>query len=82
MIFGFGGMRTDGDVLSFRPTLPRRWKAYRFRVCYRGAVLEARVNRERVDFRLISGPAVTIRLYGKTCLLDSKGKTAKLQSAA
>jgi maltose phosphorylase len=82
MVFGFGGMRTDGDVLSFRPVLPGRWKGYRFRVCYRGAVLEADVNRRRAAFRVLRGPAVTIRVYGKTCLLDAKGLTAKLKAAA
>ena len=46
MIFGFGGMRTDGDVLIFQPTLPAQWKSYRFRVRYQGAVIEVRVNGE------------------------------------
>jgi maltose phosphorylase len=78
MVFGFGGMRTDGDMLSFQPVLPSAWKSYRFRIRFQGAVLETRVNRERVDFRLISGPAVMIRLYGKPCLLDTKGITANL----
>jgi maltose phosphorylase len=75
MIFGFGGMRTDGDVLSFQPTLPHQWRSYRFRVCYRGAVIEVQVNRTRVQFQVIHGPAVKIQVYGKTYLLDAKGIT-------
>lgn len=82
MIFGFGGMRTDGDVLSFRPTLPAQWKSYRFRVCYQGAVIEARVNGKQVEFQVIRGPAVEIRVYGKSYTLDAKGITTPLQPAA
>jgi maltose phosphorylase len=81
MIFGFGGMRTDGDVLSFRPALPAQWKSYRFRVYYQGAVIEARVSRQKVELQTIRGPAVVIGLYGKNYTLDAKGITAQLEAA-
>ena len=79
MIFGFGGMRTDGDVLIFNPTLPDAWKGYRFHVRYQGATIEARVNREKVEFRVISGPPVTVKVYGNNYVLDAKGVTVKPQ---
>jgi maltose phosphorylase len=79
MIFGFGGMRTDGDVLSFQPTLPEAWKAYRFRVHYQGALIEVRVNREKVEFQVVSGPSVTVKVYGENYALDAKGVTVKSQ---
>jgi maltose phosphorylase len=78
MIFGFGGMRTDGDLLSFRPTLPPRWRGYRFRVCYRGAVLEVRVDGARAEFRVVRGPAVTVRVYGAAREVGADGFTARL----
>ena len=78
MIFGFGGMRTDGDVLSFQPTLPDVWKAYRFRVRYQDALIEVRVNHERVEFQVISGPAVTVKVYGENHTLDAKVFMVKL----
>jgi maltose phosphorylase len=81
MIFGFGGMRTDGDMLAFRPTLPAQWKSYRFRVCYQSAVIEARVNGKQVEFQVISGPAVDIQVYGKSYMLDAKGITTQLEPA-
>ncbi len=82
MIFGFGGMRTDGDMLMFQPMLPAAWTAYRFRVCYQSAVIEAQVNRERVELRVIRGPVVTVRIYGKDYTLDAKGVVVKPQPAA
>jgi maltose phosphorylase len=80
MIFGFGGMRTDGDVLIFNPSLPSQWNSYRFRVYYQRALLEVRVSRERVEFRVISGPSVMIKVYGENYEIDAKGIIVKLQS--
>jgi maltose phosphorylase len=82
MIFGFGGMRTDGDVLSFQPTLPAQWRSYRFRVCYQGAILEVRVDDKRAEFQVVSGPAVTIQVYGKKHAIDAKGISTHLQPPA
>jgi maltose phosphorylase len=80
MIFGFGGMRTDGDVLSFQPALPPQWKSYRFRVHYLGAVIEVRVDGEQVQFQVIRGPAVKIQVYGKNYTLDTTGITVFLHA--
>jgi maltose phosphorylase len=82
MIFGFGGMRTDGDVLSFQPTLPAQWRSYRFRVCYQGAILEVRVDDKRAEFQVVSGPAVTIQVYGKKHVIDAGGISTHLQPPA
>ena len=82
LIFGFGGMRTDGELLSFHPVLPSQWKSYRFRLCYRGAVIEVRVNDRQVEIQVISGPAVAVQLYGEEYILNAAGITARLASAA
>jgi maltose phosphorylase len=79
MIFGFGGMRTDGDVLSFQPTIPAQWKSYRFRVRYQGALLEVRVGGKQAEFQVVSGPSVTIRVYGKKHAIDARGISIPLQ---
>lgn len=82
MVFGFGGMRTDGDVLSFRPSLPARWGSYRFRVCYREAVLEVKVSRAGAEFRVVRGPAVAIRINGTPHTVDGDGVSAELARPA
>jgi trehalose/maltose hydrolase-like predicted phosphorylase len=75
-------MRTDGDVLSFHPTLPAQWKSYRFRVCYQDAIIEVRVNRAEVTLQAISGPTVTVNVYGKNVMLDAKGIALNLPGSA
>ena len=82
MIFGFGGMRTDGDVLIFNPTLPAEWKSYRFRVYYQGAKIEVTVDREKIKFQVISGPSVTVNIYGTNYALGSECLTMNLQQTS
>ncbi|MGZ6314681.1 MAG: glycosyl hydrolase family 65 protein, partial [Candidatus Limnocylindrales bacterium] len=73
MIFGYGGMRTDGDILVLAPALAAKWRSYRFRVRYRGALLEVCVDPDEVHVRTLAGGPVTVRLYGSDCEIDSEG---------
>ena len=73
MVFGFGGMRTDGDVLIFQPTLPSQWRSYRFRVYYRGALLELRVDDQKVNLQVLEGAPVRVRVYGGDYEVDARG---------
>ena len=44
LVCGYGGMRSDGTVLSFRPQIARVWNHYQFRVNYQGAVIDVVVE--------------------------------------
>jgi maltose phosphorylase len=70
MVYGFGGMRSDGDVLSLAPALPPQWRSFRFRVRYRGALLEVRADRDRVMLRALEGGPVTLAVYGSELVVD------------
>jgi maltose phosphorylase len=73
MIFGYGGLRTDGDLLILTPALPAQWRSYRFRLRYRGALIEVRVNADEVHIQALNGGPVTIRLYGSECAVGTQG---------
>ena len=45
VVQGFGGMRLEGDQLSFAPMLPKQWTGYTFKLLFRGKVVEVRVDR-------------------------------------
>ncbi|MBW4081860.1 glycoside hydrolase family 65 protein [Paenibacillus sp. S150] len=73
IVYGFGGMRSDGECLSFRPTLPQRWSSYSFQVMYEGVLLGIAVDRENVSFTALRGGTAGIRVYGQLIKVDAAG---------
>lgn len=65
IVYGFGGMRGDGDILSFNPTIPRNWTGYSFRVTYHGSVIQVEVKRDAVLIGLHHGQSARVKVYGK-----------------
>jgi maltose phosphorylase len=57
VVYGFGGMRSDGPILSFKPTLPPQWKKYSFKLLYRRQVLTVTVESGQARFKLDQGEA-------------------------
>ncbi len=65
IVYGFGGMRSDGDGLSFAPSIPADWRGYSFRVDYRKDVILVEVDRENAVFSTRNGTELVISVYGK-----------------
>jgi maltose phosphorylase len=65
IVYGFGGMRSDGERLSFRPTLPERWTSYSFQVLYEGALLKLEITKDSVRIQAASGGSAEIIVYGQ-----------------
>jgi maltose phosphorylase len=65
IVQGFGGMRTDGDVLDFYPSIPKRWRSFSFRIVYRGSILEVRVDKRSAAFCIKSGKPISIRVFSR-----------------
>ncbi|MFD1776426.1 glycoside hydrolase family 65 protein [Paenibacillus rhizophilus] len=64
IINGFGGMRLRDGVLSFQPRLPDRWESCRFRIAFRGCLLEVRIGRESTHYTLLEGDALELLHMG------------------
>ena len=65
LVNGFGGLDTDGGLLSLSPVLPAQWSGYTFRVAWQGTTVEVRVSREGTEYRHISGPKITFVADGE-----------------
>ena len=44
IVHGFGGLREDGDRLSFDPKLPAHWSSLTYRMSWRGSDVEVRLE--------------------------------------
>ncbi|QSF43659.1 glycoside hydrolase family 65 protein [Paenibacillus tianjinensis] len=65
IVYGFGGMRSDGDRLSFQPSLPERWTSYSFQVLYEGVLLKLEVTIDSVRIQAVSGGSTEIIMNGR-----------------
>ena len=78
IVYGFGGMRSDGDILLFKPSIPAAWKSYTFRVEYKGAILCIKVSKESAEFKTLNGKTAHIRIYDKDYDVDGNGVTVEV----
>lgn len=65
LIYGFAGLRDDGDIISFAPRLPSSIGSLSFYLKIRGNVLSVRINTEGVRYTLVKGTGLSILHYGK-----------------
>ncbi len=71
-VWGFGGFRPAGEIPSFSPRLPSKWRSLSFRIRYRGSAIEVRAAHDRVRLSLRAGPSIDIEVYGLRYRLDSE----------
>jgi len=82
IVYGFGGMRSDGDLLSFNPSIPAHWKSYCFQVVYRGSVIRLEVSAERAVVRVVEGSPVIIVFCGQEVEINQEGISAGISTPA
>jgi len=70
LVYGFGGMREFGGVLSFNPKLPKSIKRLGFPLTFRGQVLEVNVEQEAATYLLREGSELTIKHQDKDISLS------------
>ncbi len=73
IVYGFGGMRSDGELLSFNPTIPAHWKGYSFQVLYRGSVIRVETSQHESIVRVVQGEPVTVEIRGEARMIDQHG---------
>lgn len=76
IVQGFAGMRVRHDQLHFAPFLPKKWNGYRFRLNFRGRVIQVSVGNDGTHLKLVSGKPLTIDVKGKNVQLGPETVTA------
>lgn len=65
IVYGFGGMRSDGKELSFAPSLPKQWEGYSFRVHWKGDILFAAIDKDHLRISSKKGSDIKVLIYEK-----------------
>ena len=78
IVNGFAGVRCQNGVLKFKPTIPKEWEEYAFRLRFKGALLEVRITKDEAEFTLLEGGEISFTVRGKEVVLKS-GETYTYQ---
>lgn len=65
IVFGFGGMRTGKDSLSFSPKLPEDINYISFKIKYKGSTIKVEITKDRAIYTLLEGKAVLLSHYSQ-----------------
>ena len=71
IIYGFGGLNSDGEELSLAPCIPKKWKKYTFSLRTKDSVFNVEVEQEKLTLRCVEGEPVTLRLYDRDITVTS-----------
>ncbi|MFF4243397.1 glycoside hydrolase family 65 protein [Streptomyces sp. NPDC001822] len=77
LVCGFGGMRHDGDVMSFMPRLPERLSRLVFRIRIWGRCVRVEIDARSATYTLLDGPSMTIRHHGEVLTLTTGSATRR-----
>jgi maltose phosphorylase len=78
IVYGFGGMRSDGEILSFHPSIPANWQGYSFQVLYHGSILRLSVSQTAAKIQIVEGQPVSVQICGKVQEIDQDGVSVAL----
>jgi len=79
MLYGWAGMRIDGDMLEFNPVIWKNWNSYSVRAMYRGALIELKVDKHNAVFTILKGKEnIQLKVYGNMYNLGKEGAKVKL----
>jgi maltose phosphorylase len=78
IVYGFGGMRSDGDILAFSPSLPEQWNGFSFKLIYNDSVLNVKIDRDSAKFKTLKGNSQDVRIYDKEYKIDEEGITVRI----
>ena len=65
IVEGFGGMRVENDMLSFKPQIPEQWNAYSFKINFRDRILKVDVSSDKTEFSLEGNESLEILVNDK-----------------
>ncbi|PKK93592.1 MAG: family 65 glycosyl hydrolase [Tenericutes bacterium HGW-Tenericutes-6] len=63
IVYGFGGLRSDGEMLKLAPYCPKHWENYEFKFHYFNANIKVYVDHEKIELELDQDLEEPILIY-------------------
>lgn len=71
IIYGFGGLSSDGDQLRLAPCIPKGWEKYAFSLRIKDGVLRVEVEQKKLVLRCVEGESISLRLYDQNIMVTN-----------
>lgn len=65
IVYGFGGLSSDADVLALAPCIPVGWEKYTFSFRLGDSIVRTAVTQDMVTLELVCGEPAQVQLYGR-----------------
>ncbi len=78
IVYGFGGMRSDQELLKFSPSIPIAWEGYSFCIHYKEDVIQVKIDKKNAAFCTRKGTELEIEIYGERYVLGSSVTTIEI----
>ena len=81
IVYGFGGLRSDGEELVLNPSLPEQWTEYEFRILYQNTHIRIKVSANEITLFTNdkSDKKIPLRIYGRLYQFDSAELTIPME---
>ena len=63
IVYGFGGLRSDGNIIQLSPYCPESWKSYQFHLQLFGSNIQVLVEKNEITLTLDKDLAEPIEIY-------------------
>lgn len=71
IIYGFGGLKSDGEKLVLNPKCPKIWKSYSFKLNYRSSSLKITVSQDEVVLEN-AGKPLSVNIFNIDYLIQDQ----------
>ena len=75
IVYGFGGLRADGDMLTLAPSIPKKWDGYQFHIVYEDEIICVDVKKDHVSIHTVGGREICLGIYGEKSTINGLPQT-------
>jgi maltose phosphorylase len=76
IVYGFGGLRSDGPTLTLAPSIPKQWHQYSFKITYRRANITVQVSPDSV--LLSASQDIALQVYQQPMVINQTPQRVKI----
>lgn len=80
ILYGFGGMRSDGEILELSPSIPKQWKFYSFKLTYKNVTICVQVSSSKVEIKAINDESVNVKVFGIEYEINKSGISVEIKN--